>query len=461
MYLDDIVHRKTMHTQDTNIRIWRTRRHKLRNSLTSLVEAVTWTACLHITARTTGYQHENWHIFLALAFLLYLVAVQFIPANTFSRTTRRDEVVACAIKTALTTCILAAAVFAQHFLPGITGLLFCMVLTIERLIANNCFIRYCIQPAHNEHGILICQREDAASFLQALQQNTYGLTLNCMERDSTSSEQTTMVQRLEEYLSAHKETTSVYCALSALSATETEAMAYTCRKQGIVLHLLPLPTNVMNPLVRNECRGTICVLSPAKHPLCNPANRIAKRMTDIVLSLIVLLTIFPPVALVVFICSKRQSRGPILTSRHMCGMNGKPFQSLTFRTRHYNAAPSFLDGLDDPGYFPFGRFLSRTRLEMLPQFLCVLWGSMSIVGSQAMTPEQYADYRHELQRRFASGYRLKAGIINYHFPYHAGNSPEADVWYCRNWSFWLDIRTMFRRTGTLLSRSKAKSIHYI
>jgi len=179
------------------------------------------------------------------------------------------------------------------------------------------------------------------------------------------------------------------------------------------------------------------------------------------LSLIVLLTIFPVFYLIAFICIKKQSCGPILTARHLCGMNGKPFLSLTFRTRHYEAAPSFLDDINDPGYFPFGKFLTHSKLELLPQFLCVLWGSMSIVGSKVMRPEQYADYQSEQKKFFASGYSMKAGITSYRFPAQTKDNIQADIWYYRNWGFWLDMRIILHRIGTFLRKSKAKNISYI
>ena len=211
---------------------------------------------------------------------------------------------------------------------------------------------------------------------------------------------------------------------------------------------------------KSECRGSVNVLSPVKFPLENFFGRAVKRLTDIVLSLLILLTVFPIFALVAFICIKRQSRGPVIIARHMYGMDGKMFQCLTFRTRHYEAAPSFFADAGDPGYFPFGKFLTLSRMELLPQFLCVLRGSMTIVGSRLLRQDQYTDYRRELRQLFASGYHLKAGITSYCFPSATKGSTQADIWYFRNWSFWLDVRIMLQRLATM-SKPKAKNINYI
>lgn len=442
----------TMNKNKTNISV----RHWLRGSLTLIVEAFIWMSCFYAASLSqgiksgTGHLHI-WFILFGWGLLFLVIVTRFIPNNAFSRTARRDEVVACAMKTALACSVLAFAAFTERDFIQIAGcILFFVALTVERLILNSWFIRYALR--HNEHGVIICN-EDTLWQQKALQQNTYGLKLARLEEQSA--------QQLEVYLTAHPEAESVYCAPTALSAKEFEDVAHTCRKQDIALYLLPQPVFALNKAMLSECRGNVCVLSPAKPPLQCIFNRLVKRLTDIVLSLVVLLTVFPVVALVAYICIKRQSRGPVLMMRHMCGMDGKTFQCLTFRTRHYEAAPSFLVGVNDPGYFPFGKFLTASRLEQLPQFLCVLWGNMTIVGSQMMRPELYPEYRRELRQFFVPDCRLKAGITSYYPASQSQGSTKTDVWYYRNWGFWLDMRIMIQRLGTLLKKSKAESINYI
>jgi len=448
----------TMHKGKVNISV----RHWLRDSLTLLAEALVWTGSFYLAALFQGIKQGTvppyiWLVLFGWGLLFLVVVTRFIPNKAYSRTARRDNVAAQAMKTALACGVLAFAAFTERDALQTTGcLLFFVALTAERLILNSWFVRYAIR--HGEHGVILCNEESAWQ-QQALQQNTYGLKLSRLEMQATQGQQ--VAQQLEAYLAEHPEAESVYCAPAALTAAELEDIAHACRKQSIALHLLPLTSCSLPPTMQSECRGTVGVLSPAKLPLQSLLNKMVKRLTDIVLSLLVLFTVFPVFAVIAFICIKKQSKGPVLTIRHMCGMNGKTFQSLTFRTRHYEAAPSFFEGTGDPGYFPFGKFLSHSRLELLPQFLCVLWGGMTIVGSQTMRPEQYAEYRREARHLFASSLRLKAGITSYRFAEQTKGSVQADVWYSRNWGFWLDVRIMLQRLGTLLSKSKAKSINYI
>ncbi|MBO4551260.1 MAG: sugar transferase [Bacteroidaceae bacterium] len=439
-----------MNKSKANISMRRTTRHWLRESLTLLVEALIWIGCLYLTVSSSDQKQSQLLLYFAINLVPIIIATRLIPNNAYSRTARRDEVVACAMKTALAVSILVFAINRYSYPLLLACLLFCVALTIERLILNSWFIRYSLR--HNENGVIICD-ENTVWQQKALQQNTYGLKLARLEEQTA--------QQLEAYLTEHPETESVYCSPTALPAKEFEDVAHTCRKQGVVLNLLPQPVYAMSKAMQSECRGNVNVLSPAKLPLQSIFNRTIKRLTDIVLSLLVLLTVFPVFAIIAYVCIKRQSRGPVLMAQHMCGMDGKTFLCLTFRTRHYEAAPSFLEGINDPGYFPFGKFLTLSRLELLPQFLCVLWGSMTIVGSQIMQPDRYPDYRRELRQYFVSSHRLKAGITSHHFASQTQGSTKADVWYYRNWGFWLDIRIMIQRLGTLLKQSKAKSINYI
>ena len=154
--------------------------------LTLLAEAFIWTGCFYVAALLHNIRKEAaplpvWLTRYAWGFVFLLIATRFIPNNAYSRTARRDEVVAQAMKTALFVCVLALAAFTERsyhlYLPYI---LFFLALTIERLVLNSWFIRYCMRPAHSEHAVLIC-REEAAWQRQALLQNTYGLILHRLE----------------------------------------------------------------------------------------------------------------------------------------------------------------------------------------------------------------------------------------------------------------------------------------
>lgn len=116
-------------------------------------------------------------------------------------------------------------------------------------------------------------------------------------------------------------------------------------------------------------------------PLEEPLNRALKRSLDIGVSLVVLGLILPPLALIVAVMQRIQSPGPLFYAQARTGRNRSCFMILKFRSMHVTegndarqASPS------DERVFPFGRFLRRTSLDEIPQFINVLRGEMSTVG---------------------------------------------------------------------------------
>lgn len=458
-------------SNEHSMRRWRFRRHWLRGGLTCLTETAIFIGSLRLTCLPHGCAPHHLYIWGGIGLALYGIVTGFIPNAAYRRTARRDEVTACAMKTALAYVVATAAITAlgghAPVAPTFWGKLLIVMattLTAERLIANSCFIRYCRKPSRQEQALLICREEDALWMQQQLEQNTYGLKLTRLKAPADAEplfQTSRLTDALEAYLQEHPGTTDLYYSPLAMQNAETESVAHCARRHGIVCHLLPQSVPSLNKPMRLQCRGSICVTMPDVRPLRQSKWRVAKRLTDIVVSLCALLTVFPLFTLVAALFIKRQSRGPILCFTKRCGMNGKVFDSITFRTRHLDAAPSFLSGSEDPGSFPFGRFLVKSKLERLPQLFCVLKGSMTLVGSQTMTPDKLDDYRRQQQKLLASGYRLKAGITSHRLNRQEDGSVQADIWYCRNWGFWLDVRIMLLRLGTLLRQSKADSIDYI
>jgi putative colanic acid biosynthesis UDP-glucose lipid carrier transferase len=98
-------------------------------------------------------------------------------------------------------------------------------------------------------------------------------------------------------------------------------------------------------------------------PLEEPLNRLVKRFSDIVVSIIALsLTalLLPVVAIVI----KVQSPGPLLFRQRRTGMDGKEFWCLKFRSMHVNADSDRLQATkDDPRKFPFGNFMRKTNID--------------------------------------------------------------------------------------------------
>ncbi len=125
-----------------------------------------------------------------------------------------------------------------------------------------------------------------------------------------------------------------------------------------------------------------------------------KRFTDISVSLLALIFLFP-LMLVIVVLIKLDSRGPVLFSQNRVGRNGKIFKMYKFRSMVANAedllrelrsknemsGPMFKIKYD-PRVTRVGRFIRKTSLDELPQLINVLKGDMSLVGPRPNLPDE-------------------------------------------------------------------------
>jgi lipopolysaccharide/colanic/teichoic acid biosynthesis glycosyltransferase len=191
---------------------------------------------------------------------------------------------------------------------------------------------------------------------------------------------------------------------------------------------------------------------------------IAKRGFDIVFSLLALVFI-SPVLLVIAIAVKLDSKGPVLYVSERIGRDGRRFRFLKFRTMvrdadslqgallHLNERQGNLFKMsNDPRVTQLGKLLRRYSLDELPQFFSVLTGHMSVVGPRPCLTSEYARYTKTQRRRV----QAVPGITGL-WQVQARTDPSSekyfalDLYYVENWSFWLDMRILFKTVRVVLA----------
>lgn len=132
-------------------------------------------------------------------------------------------------------------------------------------------------------------------------------------------------------------------------------------------------------------------------------NGWVKRAEDLILASLILLVV-SPVMLLVAIGIKLTSPGPIIFKQRRYGLDGHEIIVYKFRTMQVceDGAEIPQATCNDSRVTAFGRFLRRTSLDELPQFINVLQGAMSIVG-----PRPHAVAHNEYYRRLIPGYMLR------------------------------------------------------
>ena len=123
-----------------------------------------------------------------------------------------------------------------------------------------------------------------------------------------------------------------------------------------------------------------------------------KRAFDLLGAGLALLLLAPLMAAVA-LWVRLDSPGPVFFRQQRVGRHGVPFMIHKFRTMRTGAEGMPLTVGDDPRITRAGRFLRRTRLDELPQFIDVLQGAMSLVGPRPEVPRYVALYPPALRER--------------------------------------------------------------
>jgi putative colanic acid biosynthesis UDP-glucose lipid carrier transferase len=185
-------------------------------------------------------------------------------------------------------------------------------------------------------------------------------------------------------------------------------------------------------------------------PVSGGVGGIAKELFDKVFALVALILMIP-LFIVIAICIKLSSPGPVFFRQPRLGLNGKKFLVYKFRTMKLHEEHGVVKQAtqDDPRVTPIGRFLRRTSLDELPQFINVLMGDMSVVGPRPHALQHNDLYKDKLEM-YMLRHRVKPGITGWaQIHGYRGETDtvdkmakrvQFDLHYIQNWSLWMDIK---------------------
>ncbi len=196
-------------------------------------------------------------------------------------------------------------------------------------------------------------------------------------------------------------------------------------------------------------------------------GRSLKRIGDIIFSLLVL-TLGSPIFFLIGILVKLSSPGSVFYIQKRVGRNYKEFGCIKFRTMYKDAddlLPNLLNKYplmrkefendfklrQDPRITKLGRFLRRSSLDELPQFLNVLKGEMSVVGPRPIVNNEIDKYSLFMEevisvRPGLTGLWQVSGRNNLSYKKRV----ELDLVYARNRNFILDLEIIILTLGVLL-----------
>lgn len=216
-------------------------------------------------------------------------------------------------------------------------------------------------------------------------------------------------------------------------------------------------------LVTSTSRGTMRTLP-----------KLAKRIMDILGSLVGILALIPLSIYVYYKNRKEGDKDPIFFTQQRIGKDGKPFKIYKFRTMVPNAEQVLEDLMDkdpaikkeyltnkklenDPRITKAGKMLGEKSLDEFPQFINVLRGEMSIVGPRPYLLREKEDMGYA----YKSIINCKPGVTGMWQTHGRSDVSfeerlELDDYYYRNWNFWLDVTLLVKTVRIVIHGSGAK-----
>ena len=166
---------------------------------------------------------------------------------------------------------------------------------------------------------------------------------------------------------------------------------------------------------------------------------------------------------IVSIAIKVSSPGPVIYKQERLGLNGKKFNILKFRSMYIDAEKNgarWSEGDNDERITPVGRILRKYRLDELPQFFCILNGTMTLVGPR---PERECFY-HEFEKHvhgFSERLKVKPGLtglaqVSGGYDLSPREKIVYDIEYIKKRSVLVDLEIMFKTVGIVFSHDGAK-----
>lgn len=236
--------------------------------------------------------------------------------------------------------------------------------------------------------------------------------------------------------------------------------------QGVRVSLMPSLSGEIDFNIGVQSMDSMPILEVRDIALDKFANAFIKRVFDILFSAFVLILLSPAfVCIALFI--KLSSPGPIFYKPFRNGQGGKKFICYKFRTmkncddeRSGNRSTT----RNDPRITKIGHLLRKYDLDELPQFFNVLLGDMSVVG-----PRPHRVFLNDTLKNVVERYMIRhyvkpgisgwAQVNGWRGPTETNTQRiqriKHDLWYIRNWSFWLDIKIIYLTVFSKKTRTNA------
>jgi len=358
--------------------------------------------------------------------------------------------------------------FARTFVISYT-LLLALFLILERFALRR-LLNYLRKKGKNQRSVLIIGAgEVGVNFFNKIMQNKhfgYKLVgfLDDHQKPFLNGEYLGSIDNLDNILSK-KYVDDVIVALPNYATDALEKVIKTCENHTTRVRIIPDYFKFSSGKFEITMFDQFPMISVRSEKLNEIHWRLVKRAFDTAFTLFLFVTLFWWLWGIIAIAIKLTSKGPVFFKQDRWGRNNRyikcyKFRSMVTESRNVNKKGEYLQATkDDPRITKIGKFLRKTNLDELPQFINVLKGEMSLVG-----PRPHPIPLNLIAKEQIEHYMLrtlvKPGITGWaQINGFRGETDELwkmqkrvdhDLWYIENWTFMLDIQIIFLTVWNML-----------
>ena len=264
-----------------------------------------------------------------------------------------------------------------------------------------------------------------------------------------------------------QEIDEIYCSLYDLTDTQVNGIIDFADNNLKILKFIPDNKDFFARNLKLDYYGYIPILSLRSIPLDDIINQWIKRTFDIIFSLAIIVFVLSWLIPILAFFIKRESQGPVFFMQMRNGLNYKEFNCYKFRSMTINAIADIEQvSKNDPRITNIGRFMRKTSIDELPQFINVFFGEMSVVGPRPHMVSHTEMYARKIDK-FMVRHFIKPGITGLAqtngFRGEVENDQDIiyrvkyDIFYMENWSLLLDLKIIFM---TLVNAVKGEEKAY-
>ena len=420
--------------------------------------------------QSVRWDEEKTRIFWMVCIVAFIVAEYFFPSIIYRRVVGANDILRRSTMLVMTYTLLSYLLLrAIHFMARLGWQLFAMgfvmLVTIILLrFIERWLVKKLRQSGYNTRYVTLVgtDKELLHLYKKLISNSTFGYRVRSIYGEIEGLSHDGSVMDFETQLTRPDDLKlgdEVYLCVPRNERKLIEQTARLCDKRMAKFYYMPTAEEKLNlqPVLIDD----IGIMTTYTSPLEEPLNRLLKRLSDIVLSIMCLI---PTGLLLPFIvlAIKRQSPGPVFFRQLRTGIDGHDFYCYKFRSMHVNSDADRLQATkDDPRKFPFGDFMRKTNIDELPQFWNVLIGNMSIVGPRPHMLAHTEQYE-KLIDRYMVRHFVKPGITGWaqvtgfrgetRELWQMEGRVERDIWYIQHWSSWLDIRIIWMTIKAVFHR---------